>query len=106
MGIFDFFRGPDINQGVRMFQEAKGAVLLDVREPDEYAQGHIPQSKNVPLSVISQVGKVAPDKTTPLYVYCLSGGRSSQATAMLVRMGYTAVTNIGGISGYSGKVER
>ena len=89
-----------------MFQEAKGAVLLDVREPEEYAQGHIPRSKNVPLSVINQVGKVEPDKNTPLYVYCLSGGRSSQATAMLVRMGYTAVKNIGGISGYSGKVER
>ncbi|MCR5755736.1 MAG: rhodanese-like domain-containing protein [Acetatifactor sp.] len=106
MSIFDFFRGPDINQGVQMYQEAKGAALIDVREEDEYASGHIPGSKNVPLSNLGMISRVVPNKKTPLYVYCLSGGRSSQATAMLVRMGYEVVNNIGGISGYSGKVER
>ena len=106
MGIFDFFRGPDINQGVKIFHDTKGAVLLDVREIDEYAAGHIPGSKNLPLSQLAQIRKIVPDTSTPLFVYCLSGGRSSQATTALVRMGYTVVNNIGGISGYMGEVER
>jgi len=106
MGFLDFFHRPDINQGVRMFEDTKSAVLLDVREKDEYSQGHIPGSKNLPLSEITSASNVIKDKNTPLFVYCLSGGRSSQATAMLVRMGYIAVNNIGGISGYTGKVVR
>ena len=40
------------------------------------------------------------ERATPLFVYCYSGSRSSQATAMLKRMGYTNVKNIGGIAGY------
>ncbi|MBP5198237.1 MAG: rhodanese-like domain-containing protein [Lachnospiraceae bacterium] len=105
MNIFDFFKGPDINQGVSMYKDTKGAVLIDVREQDEYGSGHIPGSKNVPLSSIGMISNVAPDKNTPLFVYCLSGGRSSSATSALVKMGYTTVNNIGGISGYTGPVE-
>ena len=105
MGIFDFLRAPDINQGVQQFLSTPGAVLLDVREESEYAQGRIPQSKNLPLSRIHGVEGLVPNKATPLFVYCLSGGRSAQATAFLQRAGYTAVTNIGGISRYEGEVE-
>ena len=52
MGFFDFMKGPDINQGVKEYSATDGAVLLDVRTPDEYRQGHIPGSKNVPLQSI------------------------------------------------------
>ena len=55
MGFFDFLKGPDINQGVKEYSTTDGAVLLDVRTPDEYRQGHIPGSKNVPLQSISKV---------------------------------------------------
>ena len=106
MGIFDFFRGPDINQGVNMYKDTKGAILVDVRERDEYAGGHIPGAVNVPLSQINGIKKAVPDMNTPIFVYCLSGGRSSNATMMFTRMGYTAVNNIGGISAYSGQIER
>lgn len=106
MGLFDFLRGPNINQGIKEFNETRGAVLLDVRNPDEYKAGHITKSKNIPLSSIEYVSKVVKDKDTPLFVYCYSGGRSSQAVAALKRMGYTKVINIGGISAYKGKVER
>ncbi len=97
---------PDINRGIQEFMNMEGAVLLDVRTPQEYQEGHIPGSKNVPLQSIDKISTVADNKNIPLFVYCYSGGRSRQATAMLQHMGYANVTNIGGITAYSGKVER
>ena len=105
MGFFDFFKQADINQGVKEYQGAPGAVLLDVRTSEEYREGHIPGSKNVPLQAIDKVSSVAENKDTVLFVYCYSGARSRQAAGMLQRMGYTNVNNIGGIAAYAGKVE-
>ncbi len=106
MGFLDFFKQPDINQGVKEYKMIPGAVLLDVRTPDEYREGHIPGSVNVALQSMDRVVSVAKNKETPLFVYCYSGSRSRQAAAMLQRMGYSNVNNIGGIAAYSGKVER
>lgn len=106
MRFLDFLKGPDINQGVKEYSTTDGAVLLDVRTPDEYRQGHIPGSKNVPLQQLDKISSVAKNKEIPLFVYCYSGSRSRQATGMLQQMGYTNVNNIGGIAAYSGKVER
>ena len=105
MGIFDFFKQPDINQGVQEFKNATGAVLLDVRSPQEYREGHVPGSQNVPLQQLDKVDEVTENKDTVLYVYCHSGARSRQAVSLLKHMGYTNVHNIGGIAAYSGKVE-
>ena len=105
MGIFDFFKHPDINQGVQEYKNAVGAVLLDVRTPQEYREGHIPGSQNVPLQQLDKVEEVTENKNTVLYVYCRSGARSRQAVSLLLAMGYTNVHNIGGIAAYSGKVE-
>ena len=106
MGFFDFLMSPDINQGVKEYRATDGAVLLDVRTPDEYRQGHIPGGKNLPLQSIDEVDEVVETKDTPIFVHCLSGARSRQAAAVLQRMGYSSVKNIGGISAYTGKVER
>ena len=106
MGFFDFFKQPDVNQGVKEYQKTSGAVLLDVRTPGEYRNGHIPESKNVSLQTIDRVDSVAQNKDTALYVYCQSGARSHQAAGVLKQMGYTNVNNIGGIAAYEGKVER
>ena len=105
MGIFDFFKQPDINQGVQEYKNAAGAVLLDVRSPQEYREGHIPGSQNVPLQQLDNVEEVAENKETALYVYCHSGMRSRQAVSLLQAMGYINVHNIGGIAAYQGKVE-
>ena len=101
MGLF---HRTSMDEGVQMFRDTAGALLVDVREPDEYAQGHVPGSVNLPLSRIRSAEDVLTDYDTPLFVYCLSGGRSGQAVSTLTRMGYTAVTNIGGISSYHGEV--
>ena len=106
MGFFNFLKDPDINQGVKEYRATDGAVLLDVRTPDEYRQGHIPGSKNVPLQSIDKVADMIDNKATPIFVHCLSGARSRQAAAVLQQMGYSNVKNIGGISAYTGKVER
>ena len=78
----------------------------DVRTPQEYQEGHIPESKNVPLQQLDNIASVAKNKDIPLFVYCYSGSRSRQATGILQRMGYSKVNNIGGIAAYSGKVEK
>ena len=106
MGIFDLLRPRDINEGVETFRETAGARLLDVREPNEYASGHIPGSVNLPLSQIAAASELIPDRETPLFVYCLSGGRSSSAVGALERMGFTQVHNIGGIRAWRGEIER
>ena len=105
MGFFDFFKQPDINQGVNEFRQREDAILLDVRTPQEYQSGSIPGSQNVPLQSIDKVDTVVENKDAALYVYCHSGARSRQAVSVLQHMGYTNVTNIGGIAAYRGKVE-
>jgi len=106
MGFFDFLKPADIGRGVEQYRETPGAVLIDVREADEYAAGHIPGAVNVPLSALTGIAAAAPDKNSPLFVYCLSGGRSSQAVSALKSAGYVSVTNIGGIGAYRGEIER
>ena len=106
MSIFDFFKQPDINKGLKEYAEKENAVLLDVRTPQEYREGHIPGSKNVPLQTLDKVRSVVENKDAELFVYCYSGARSKQAAAVLGQMGYTNVQNIGGIAAYHGKVER
>ena len=77
MGFFDLFKQKDINEGIKEYQSVSGAVLLDVRTPQEYKEGHVPKSKNVPLQMIDKVTSVVTTKETPLVVYCYSGSRSS-----------------------------
>lgn len=105
MGFLDFLKGSDINQGVKDYEAASGAVLLDVRTEGEYRAGHIPGSKNIPLQALDKVTDLVKNQDTPLFVYCHSGARSSQAVRLLQGMGYSKVKNIGGIASYKGKVE-
>lgn len=106
MGFLDFLRGPDMDGGLAQYRQTPGALLLDVRTPEEYTDGHIPGARNLPLQSLSKIGTVAPDRNTPLFLYCRSGARSGQAARLLQRSGYTHVTNIGGILSYHGPVER
>jgi len=106
MGLSDFMKSPDINEGVKTCAATPGAVLLDVRDPGEYAAGHIPGSINLPLSEIKSAEDRFPDMDTPLFVYCLSGARSSKAIAALGEMGYTKLTNLGGIRAWRGEIEK
>ena len=106
MALVNLAGGADSNAGVTEVESTEGAVLLDVRTVDEYAEGHIPGSINIPLDTVASVLECIPDKDAPLFVHCLSGGRSGKAVAFLKKLGYTQVKNIGGINLYNGPVER
>lgn len=106
MGLFGFFAGRNINDGVEEFMRTSGAMLLDVRTREEYDDGHVQDSVNIPLDKISSFAGKVPVKSTPLFVYCYSGARSGQAVDYLKRQGYTNVKNIGGIASFRGKVVR
>lgn len=103
MGFFNIFQAPDMEKGLREYKTTSGAILLDVRTKEEFLEGHVPGSMNLPLQEIDRIGSVSADKKTPLFVYCYSGARSSQAVKALEKRGYENVKNIGGISGYRGK---
>ncbi len=103
MGLFDAFAGPDINKGVANCRATPGAVLLDVRTPQEFAAGHIPGAVNVPLQIIHTAFTAIPNKSDPVYVYCRSGARSKTAAVQLGRMGYQTVKEIGGIVNWRGE---
>ena len=90
----------NINKGLHEYKATPGAVLVDVREVDEFKTGYIPGAVNAPLSMITS-SNLPKDK--PLFLYCLRGTRSKQAAEILKRMGYT-VKSIGGISGYRGAI--
>lgn len=104
MNLFNMFARKDINEGVKRFRENKDAVLLDVRTSEEYASGHIEGSQNIPLDELDRVDSVIKNKNVPLYVHCLSGGRSARAAAYLRGKGYKEVYDIGGIGLYRGKI--
>ena len=106
MSLFDLFKGGDINKSIDEYNAMNGALLLDVRTPDEYREGHIPGSVNIPLQSIAMGRTPSDNKSKQIYVYCHSGSRSRQAVSMLKSMGYSNAKNIGGIAAYKGKVER
>ncbi|HIS57073.1 MAG TPA: rhodanese-like domain-containing protein [Candidatus Fimimorpha excrementavium] len=99
MGMWNILTGKNnFMKGIEQFQNTPGAVLLDVRTREEYNERHVPGSVNLPLSELEQISYA---KTTPLFVYCHSGARSSQACRYLKQKGYQA-ENIGGIVSYRG----
>ncbi len=75
------------------------AQLVDVRTPQEFAQGALPGSVNIPLQVINGSYKNL-DKTKPVIVFCRSGARSAQAQSFLQREGFGSVHNLGSIQKY------
>lgn len=106
MGIFDLLNGPDINDGLKEYQAEEKAVLLDAREKDEYADGHIKGSINIPLSRFMDAETLFEDKSIPIYIYCHSGARSKRMVMGLTKLGFKNVVNIGGIMDYKGILEK
>ena len=78
-------------------KEYSHATLLDVRTPQEYAEGHLENAVLAPVgsgSFESEVSKL--DKSNPVFVYCLSGGRSASAASQLKSMGFTQIHDLSG----------
>ena len=101
------YRQISMDEAVDMMKDEKNYIILDVRRPDEYAEGHIPGAINVPNEEIgtTEIAEL-PDKSQMILVYCRSGRRSKEASEKLVKLGYTNIVEFGGIQDYKGEIEK
>jgi rhodanese-related sulfurtransferase len=75
----------------------KPAILVDVRDSEEFAAGHLPKAMNISRGVFEfKIGRMIPDKNANIVLYCRTDARSALATAVLQEMGYTNVRNMQG----------
>ena len=87
--------GVDVKQGAAL--QSQGALLIDVREPSEYAQGHAPGSTLIPLGQLERrLTELSAHKDKPIALICRSGNRSGQAQEMLAKAGFTQAVNVKG----------
>jgi len=80
---------------VRLINQEK-AVLIDVREPDEFAAGHAAGARNVPLGTLDGAKGLPSNKAVPLVVMCATGARASRAAAQLRKAGHASVHALAG----------
>ena len=98
------YRSVTMEEAVTMMERERGYIILDVRRPDEFAEGHIPSAVNVPNeSIGADEIPVLPDKDQLIMVYCRSGRRSKEASEKLVKLGYTNIVEFGGILDWKGE---
>jgi len=99
---------PDRDPALAHKLVAAGAVLVDVRTPEEFATRHLEGAVNIPVDEL-KARLVELDKLTggdankPIVVYCQSGGRAGRAKGVLVGAGHPQVTNLGGIGDWDRK---
>ncbi len=73
------------------------AVVLDVREDSEYAEGHIINALHIPLPLLeNRITELQKYKDKPLLVYCRTGNRSAQAASTLMKQGFSSVKKLSG----------
>lgn len=84
-------------QGAVQLINRQRAVVVDVREPDEFAAGHVTGAKNVPLNQLEQkLPTTVKNKTLPLLLVCATGGRAQRAVAMAKKLGYEQAQAVAG----------
>ena len=100
------YRSITMDEAVAMMEQKNGYIILDVRRPDEFAAGHIPNAINVPNESIGtdEIPELT-NKDQLIMVYCRSGRRSKEASAKLVKLGYTNIVEFGGILDWKGEIE-
>lgn len=85
----------DVAEARRRLDRDSRSFVLDVREPWEYASGHLPGATLIPLGDLERrVGEIPRDR--PVLAVCHSGSRSWTAAAFLIGAGYPDVTNVDG----------
>ncbi len=102
MSFFEPISGADFGEKLEQARKTAGALIFDLRSEEDYELGHIPGAKSLPLN---RVPLLDVPKDTPLFLYCHSGVRSTRGRKALEKMGFTAVTNLGGILDYQGPLE-
>ncbi|MEO6352601.1 MAG: rhodanese-like domain-containing protein [Oxalobacteraceae bacterium] len=83
-------------QATQIINQGK-ALILDVREPDEFAAGHLRDAKNISLKTLpARLGELEKFKSKPVIVVCATGTRSAGATARLKKAGFTEAVSLDG----------
>ncbi len=90
----------EVDQATFAAAHQSGAVVIDVREPDEYVAGHVPGARLVPLARLPHQVEGLP-LSEPVYVICASGNRSMAATNYLLQAGVDAYSVAGGTGAWS-----
>ena len=90
-----------------MMDSGRGAVMLDVREDEEYCTGHAAGALNLPVDSIDaeSAAAVIPTLDTPVLVYCRSGRRAAMAAGQLGMLGYTRIYDVGSLIGWPYEME-
>ena len=98
------YRQISMDEAVTMMAQETGYIILDVRRPDEFAAGHIPNAINIANESIgtAEIPEL-PNKDQLIMVYCRSGRRSKEASEKLVKLGYTNIVEFGGILDWKGE---
>jgi len=101
------YRQLTMDEAATMMAQETGHIILDVRRPEEFAAGHIPNAVNVPNESIgtSEIPEL-PEKDQLIMVYFRSGRCSKEASEKLVKLGYTNIVEFGGILDWTGEIEK
>ncbi len=103
-GMVNSYKQITQEEAKEMMKRDDGHLIVDVRRPDEFAEGHIPGAINVPNEEIADVQPAAlTDPEQILLIYCRSGRRSKEAAQKLFDMGYRNVYEFGGIIDWTGE---
>ena len=99
------YRQISVDEAIATMAQQSDYIILDVRRPDEFAEGHIPNAINVPNETIgtAEIPEL-PHKDQLILVYCRSGRRSMDAAEKLVKLGYTNIVEFGGILDWTGEI--
>ncbi len=100
----DGYENAPIQHAYKHWKQGKASpipfIMLDVRTPEEYAEGHIQGARLIPVQVLAEHLAEVP-KNKQVYVYCHSGKRSARASSMLAKHGFTNIENVmGGIEAW------
>lgn len=109
ISVFRYFRQRTYLKTLTEDQFREGyrkAQLIDVREPQEFKNGHILGARNIPVTQMKQrLIEIRKDK--PVYLYCASGARSQRAAQLLHKQGYEDINQLkGGFKKWTGKVKK
>ena len=102
-----------MNKAMELMETEESYIILDVRRPDEFAEGHIPGAVNLSNEIIGaaetaedeEIKNILPDQEQLILVYCRSGNRSKQASQKLADLGYVHIFEFGGIQDWPGEIE-
>lgn len=92
--------GQASSKEARRLVNEEGALLLDVRTPEEFASGHLPGAVNVPVDQLPRRLDEVGSKDKPVVVYCRSGRRSAIAAETLQGGGFQSVHDLGAMSAW------